>query len=255
MTDPRILDFSGKIALITGASRGIGEATAHLMAAQGAHVLVSSRKADGVEAVADSIRQAGGQATGMPCHVGEPDAVEALFARIVSDFGRLDVLVNNAATNPHFGHIVETPLSMVDKTMEVNVRGFFHMSQRAALLMKDTGGGAIVNTSSINGERPAPYQGIYSITKAAIISMTRAFAKECAAWKVRVNAVLPGLTDTRFAAALTTNKRMLDMILPLIPMGRIAQPEEIAPAIAFLASDAASYITGACLPVDGGFLA
>jgi NAD(P)-dependent dehydrogenase (short-subunit alcohol dehydrogenase family) len=255
MTDPRILDFSGKIALITGASRGIGEAAAHLMAAQGAHVLVSSRKADGVEAVADSIRQAGGQATGMPCHVGEPDAVEALFARIVSDFGRLDVLVNNAATNPHFGHIVETPLSMVDKTMEVNVRGFFHMSQRAALLMKDTGGGAIVNTSSINGERPAPYQGIYSITKAAIISMTRAFAKECAAWKVRVNAVLPGLTDTRFAAALTTNKRMLDMILPLIPMGRIAQPEEIAPAIAFLASDAASYITGACLPVDGGFLA
>jgi NAD(P)-dependent dehydrogenase (short-subunit alcohol dehydrogenase family) len=243
MTDPRILDFSGKIALITGASRGIGEAAAHLMAAQGAHVLVSSRKADGVEAVADSIRQAGGQATGMPCHVGEPDAVEALFARIVSDFGRLDVLVNNAATNPHFGHIVETPLSMVDKTMEVNVRGFFHMSQRAALLMKDTGGGAIVNTSSINGERPAPYQGIYSITKAAIISMTRAFAKECAAWKVRVNAVL------------TTNKRMLDMILPLIPMGRIAQPEEIAPAIAFLASDAASYITGACLPVDGGFLA
>jgi NAD(P)-dependent dehydrogenase (short-subunit alcohol dehydrogenase family) len=123
------------------------------------------------------------------------------------------------------------------------------------LMMKDQGGGSIVNTSSINGERPAPYQGIYSITKAAVISMTRAFAKECASWKVRVNAVLPGLTDTRFAAALTTNERMLKMILPLIPMGRIAQPAEIAPAIAFLASDAASYITGACLPVDGGFLA
>jgi len=255
MTQPPIVDFSGKIALITGASRGIGEATARLMAAQGAHVLVSSRRLESVEAVAASIREAGGQATGIPCHVGDPDSVEALFDKIVSDLGRLDVLVNNAATNPHFGPIVETPLSMVDKTMEVNVRGFFHMSQRAALLMKDQGGGAIVNTSSINGERPAPYQGIYSITKAAIISMTRAFAKECAAWGVRVNAVLPGLTDTRFAAALTTNKRMLDMILPLIPMGRIAQPGEIAPAIAFLASDAASYITGACLPVDGGFLA
>jgi len=255
MTQPPIVDFSGKIALITGASRGIGEATARLMAAQGAHVLVSSRRLESVEAVAASIREAGGQATGIPCHVGDPDSVEALFDKIVSDLGRLDVLVNNAATNPHFGPIVETPLSMVDKTMEVNVRGFFHMSQRAALLMKDQGGGAIVNTSSINGERPAPYQGIYSITKAAIISMTRAFAKECAAWRVRVNAVLPGLTDTRFAAALTTNKRMLDMILPLIPMGRIAQPGEIAPAIAFLASDAASYITGACLPVDGGFLA
>jgi len=129
------------------------------------------------------------------------------------------------------------------------------MSQRAASMMRDQGGGSIVNTSSINGERPAPYQGIYSITKAAVISMTQAFAKECAAWKVRVNAVLPGLTDTRFAAALTTNETMLKMILPLIPMGRIAQPEEIAPAIAFLSSDAASYITGACLPVDGGFLA
>lgn len=255
MTQPPIVDFSGKIALITGASRGIGEATARLMAAQGAHVLVSSRRLESVEAVAASIREAGGQATGIPCHVGDPDSVETLFDKIVSDLGRLDVLVNNAATNPHFGPIVETPLSMVDKTMEVNVRGFFHMSQRAALLMKDQGGGAIVNTSSINGERPAPYQGIYSITKAAIISMTRAFAKECAAWGVRVNAVLPGLTDTRFAAALTTNKRMLDMILPLIPMGRIAQPGEIAPAIAFLASDASSYITGACLPVDGGFLA
>jgi len=253
--DPRILDFSGKIALITGASRGIGEATARLMASQGAHVLVSSRKAESVEAVAAAIRDAGGQATGIACHVGDPDAVEAMFTRISAEIGRLDVLINNAATNPHFGHIVDTPLSMVDKTMEVNIRGFFHMSQRAASMMKDSGGGSIVNTSSINGERPAPYQGIYSITKAAVISMTRAFAKECAAWNVRVNAVLPGLTDTRFAAALTTNERMLKMIMPLIPMGRIAQPEEIAPAIAFLASDAASYITGACLPVDGGFLA
>lgn len=255
MTDPRILDFSGRTVLITGASRGIGEATARLMAAQGAHVLVSSRKADGVEAVAGSIRDAGGQATGIPCHVGDADAVEAVFERIASEFGRLDVLVNNAATNPHFGHIVETPLSMLDKTVQVNIRGFFHMSQKAALMMKEQGGGAIVNTSSINGERPAPYQGIYSITKAAVISMTQAFAKECAGWKVRVNAVLPGLTDTRFAQALTSSERMLNMILPLIPMGRIAQPEEIAPAIAFLASDAASYITGACLPVDGGFLA
>jgi NAD(P)-dependent dehydrogenase (short-subunit alcohol dehydrogenase family) len=255
MTDPRILDFSGKIALITGASRGIGEATARLMASQGAYVIVSSRKAESVEAVAAAIRDTGGQASSIPCHVGDPTSVEALFGKISADFGRLDVLVNNAATNPHFGHIVETPLSMVDKTIEVNIRGFFDMSQRAALMMKDQGGGSIVNTSSINGERPAPYQGIYSITKAAVISMTRAFAKECASWKVRVNAVLPGLTDTRFAAALTTNERMLKMILPLIPMGRIAQPAEIAPAIAFLASDAASYITGACLPVDGGFLA
>jgi len=255
MQQQPVMDFTDKIVMVTGASRGIGEAAARLFAARGAHVIVSSRKTDSVESVATSIRDSGGKASAMACHVGDADAVESAFERIASDFGRLDVLVNNAATNPHFGHIAETPLAMVDKTVEVNIRGYFHMSQKAALLMKDQGGGAIVNTSSINGVRPGPYQGIYSITKAAVISMTQAFAKECAPWKVRVNAVLPGLTDTRFAAALTQNERMLKMILPLIPLNRVADPQEIAPAIVFLASDNASYITGASLPVDGGFLA
>lgn len=255
MQQQPVMDFTDKIVMVTGASRGIGEAAARLFAARGAHVIVSSRKTDSVESVATSIRDSGGKASAMACHVGDADAVESAFERIASDFGRLDVLVNNAATNPHFGHIAETPLAMVDKTVEVNIRGYFHMSQKAALLMKDQGGGAIVNTSSINGIRPGPYQGIYSITKAAVISMTQAFAKECAPWKVRVNAVLPGLTDTRFAAALTQNERMLKMILPLIPLNRVADPQEIAPAIVFLASDNASYITGASLPVDGGFLA
>ncbi len=256
MTDntPQPRDFDGKIALVTGASRGIGEATARLLAARGAHVIVSSRRQESVDEVAASIRESGGEATGIACHVGDSDSIDAIFGHIASDFGRLDVLVNNAATNPHFGHIAETPLSMVDKTVEVNIRGYFHASQKAALMMRDGGGGAIVNVSSVNGERPGPMQGIYSITKAAVISMTRAFAKECAAWSVRVNAVLPGLTDTKFAAALTQSERMLNMILPLIPLGRVAQPEEIAPAIAFLASDSASYVTGACLPADGGLL-
>jgi NAD(P)-dependent dehydrogenase (short-subunit alcohol dehydrogenase family) len=248
-------EFEGKVALVTGASRGIGEATARLLAAGGAHVVVSSRKAESVEAVAASIRESGGAADCVACHIGDPDAIDQAFAYVAAEHGRLDILVNNAATNPHFGHITETPLSMLDKTMEVNIRGYFHASRTAALMMKDSGGGAIVNVSSINGDRPAPYQGIYSITKAAVLSMTRAFAKECAAWNVRVNAVLPGLTDTKFAEALTKSDRMLNMLLPLIPMNRIAQPGEIAPAIAFLASDAATYVTGACLPVDGGFLA
>ena len=249
-----LFNLEGRVALVTGASRGIGEATARLLARHGAHVIVSSRREESVAAVAESIRAEGGKASALACHVGETDSIEAAFASIAAEHGRLDILVNNAATNPHFGHITETPVSMIEKTVEVNVRGYFVMSQKAALMMKEHGGGAIVNTSSINGERPGPGQGIYSVTKAAVISMTRAFAKECAPWGVRVNAVLPGLTDTKFASALIGNERILNMILPLIPMNRVAQPEEIAPAILFLASDAASYITGACLPVDGGLL-
>ncbi len=250
-----LFNLDGRVALVTGASRGIGEATAHLLARHGAHVIVSSRKQDSVDAVAEAIRAAGGQASALACHVGEPESIDAAFGQIAAEHGRLDILVNNAATNPHFGHITSTPASMIEKTVDVNVRGYFLMSQQAALMMKNQDGGSIVNTSSINGVRPGPGQGIYSVTKAAVISMTQAFAKECAPWKVRVNAVLPGLTETRFAAALLENERMLNMILPLIPMGRAAQPEEIAPAILFFASDAASYVTGTCLPVDGGFLA
>lgn len=254
MMNTDLSDLSGRIVLVTGASRGIGEATARLFARHGAHVIVSSRRMEAVEAVAEAIRAEGGQASAAACHVGEPAALDALFEGIARDHGRLDVLVNNAATNPHFGHVSETPLSMVEKTIEVNVRGYFLASQKATLMMRDGGGGAIVNVASINGERPGPWQGIYSITKAAVIAMTRSFAKECAPWKVRVNAVLPGLTDTKFASALIGNERVLNMILPMIPLNRVAEAAEIAPAILFLASDAASYVTGACLPVDGGFL-
>ena len=251
----KLFDLDGRVALVSGASRGIGAATAHLLARHGAHVVLSSRREPGVAEVAETIRAAGGKASALACHIGEPASIDAAFARIEKEHGRLDILVNNAATNPHFGHITETPVSMLDKTVEVNVRGYFLMSQKAALLMKRNGGGSIVNTSSINGVRPGPGQGIYSVTKSAVISMTRAFARECAPWKVRVNAVLPGLTDTKFASALIQDERILNMILPLIPMNRVAQPEEIAAAILFFASDAASYVTGACLPVDGGFLA
>lgn len=251
----KLFDLEGRVALVSGASRGIGAATAQLLASHGALVVLSSRREPGVAAVAEAIRAAGGKAFALACHIGEPASIDAAFAKIEQEHGRLDILVNNAATNPHFGHITETPVSMLDKTVEVNVRGYFLMSQKAVLLMKSNGGGSIVNTSSINGVRPGPGQGIYSVTKSAVISMTRAFARECAPWKVRVNAVLPGLTDTKFASALIQDERILNMILPLIPMNRVAQPEEIAAAILFLASDAASYVTGACLPVDGGFLA
>jgi NAD(P)-dependent dehydrogenase (short-subunit alcohol dehydrogenase family) len=249
-----VFDLTGKIAIVSGASRGIGESTARLLATYGAQVICSSRKLDGSGAVAELIKQDGGKAVAMACHVGETGAIDGFVAEVEKKFGRVDILVNNAAANPYFGHILDTPLDAMQKTIEVNIRGFFYMSQKIGQLMKKQGGGSIVNTASINGVRPGMYQGIYSITKAAIINMTQAFAKECAPLKIRCNAVLPGLTDTKFASALTRNEQILKAFLPSIPLGRVAQPDEIAPAILFLASDAASYVTGSCITADGGYL-
>ncbi len=249
-----LFDLSGKLALVTGSSRGIGAATAQLLAAHGAEVILSSRKADGLQAVAETIISGGGKAHVMPCHTGEGAAIEAMMNDIEARFGRLDILVNNAATNPYFGHILDTDLSALDKTVAVNLRGYFHLSMRAGQLMRKQGGGAIVNVSSVNGVTPAPFQGAYSVTKAAVISMTQAFAKECAGLNIRVNAVLPGLTDTKFASVLIKNEDILNTVLPQIPMGRVARPEEIAPAILFLVSPASSYVTGAILAADGGYL-
>ena len=250
----KLFDLKGRVALITGASRGIGEATARLLAEQGAHVLLSSRKQADLDAVAASIIADGGEASAIAAHQGDSDALAQLISAIDQRFGRLDILVNNAATNPHFGHISDTPMAMVDKTLQVNVKGYFELAALASKLMRRNGKGAIVNIASINGVKPGPMQGIYSITKAAVINMTKAYAMECAPWGIRVNAVLPGLTDTRFASALTTDDKMLAHFLPAIPLARVAQPREIAPAVLYLVSDAASYVTGTTLAVDGGFL-
>lgn len=250
----RLFDLTDRVALVTGSSRGIGAATARLLAEQGATVVLSSRKAEDLDKVRLEIESAGGKAVVMPAHAGSSEDIQRLIADIDSRFGRLDILVNNAATNPYFGQISDTDMSMVDKTLQVNIRGYFELSALASKIMKRNGGGAIVNIASINGVKPGWYQGIYSITKGAVINMTKSFAKECAQWNVRVNAVLPGLTETKFASALTQNEKMLNMFLPQIPLGRVAQPEEIAPAILFLVSDGASYVTGTTLAVDGGYL-
>lgn len=250
-----IFDLDGKVALVTGASRGIGESIARLLAAYGAHVIVSSRKIEGCEAVASSIRSEGGKATAMACHVGEMDQIDATFDTIKSQFGQLDILVNNAAANPYFGHILDTDLAAYNKTVDVNIRGYFFISIAAGNLMKEQGGGVILNTASVNGVSPGAMQGIYSITKAAVISMTKAFAKECGPLNIRVNALLPGLTETKFASALTSNDKILKTALNSIPLGRVAQPDEMAGSVLYLVSDASSYTTGTTITVDGGYLA
>lgn len=249
-----MFDLGGKIALVTGASRGIGESIAKALAAYGAHVIVSSRKIDGCERVAAEIRADGGKAEAFACHIGEMDQIGAVFAHVEKTHGRLDILVNNAAANPYFGPIADTDLGAFQKTVDVNIRGYFFMSTAGYKLMKKNGGGAIVNTASVNGVIPGPYQGIYSITKAAVISMTHACAKEWATDQVRVNALLPGITDTKFASALVNNPQMMKVMGGKVPMARVAHPDEMAGAVLYLVSPASSYATGVCLNVDGGYL-
>lgn len=247
-----LFDLTGKIALVSGASRGIGESIAKLLAEQGAHVIVSSRKIDDCGRVADEIAAAGGSAEAQACHVGTMEDIGAIFAHIRATHGRLDICVNNAAANPYFGHILDTDLGAFNKTVEVNIRGYFFMSIEAGKLMRESGGGAIVNTASVNAIQPGPMQGIYSITKAAVANMTKAFAKECGPLGIRCNALLPGLTKTKFAGALFSEDSIYQEAIKGIPLGRHAEPDEMAGTVLYLVSDASSYTNGECIVVDGG---
>jgi NAD(P)-dependent dehydrogenase (short-subunit alcohol dehydrogenase family) len=182
-------------------------------------------------------------------------ATSALYQEIDERHGRLDILVNNAAANPYYGHILDTPVSAFEKTVEVNLRGYFYMSVEAAKRMRVQGGGSIVNVSSVNGVTPGDKQAVYSMTKAAILNMTRAFANECGQFNIRCNALVPGLTKTKFAQALHDDESFLEPARARTPLGRSADPEEMAGAVLYLVSDAASYTTGTCIAVDGGYLA
>ena len=255
MQKTQLFDLDGKVALVTGASRGIGEAIAKLLAQQGAHVIISSRKQEDCQQVADAITAAGGKATAMACHIGEMQQISSTIQAIREQFGKLDILVNNAATNPYFGNVLDTDLGAFQKTVDVNIRGYFFMSVEAGKLMREKGGGAILNVASVNGMVPGDMQGIYAITKAAVINMTKVFAKECAQFGIRCNALLPGLTDTKFASALTSNDSILKHALQRIPLRRAADPSEMAGTVLYLVSDASSYTTGTAINVDGGMLA
>ena len=247
-----LFDLSGKIALVTGASRGIGQAIADLLAEQGAHVIISSRRKEGCERVAQSIIAAGGSAQAMACNIGEMQQIEDIFGQIREQHGKLDFLVNNAATNPYYGHILDTDPGAFQKTVDVNIRGYFFASVEAGKLMRDNGGGVILNTASINALKPMQMQAIYSITKAAVVNMTRAFAKECAEYNIRCNALLPGLTKTKFAGALFENETLYKYAIANIPMRRHAEPQEMAGTALYLVSEASSYTTGEIVVVDGG---
>lgn len=248
------LSLDGKVVLVAGASRGIGEATAKRLARNGATVVVSSRKIADCERVAEEIRAEGGKARAMTLHLGSAEDRAKALDSIKSEEGRLDVLVNNGATSPYFGAATDTPEDAWDKTFDVNLKGPFFLSSDAIKMMKETGGGSIVNVASINGVRPGYFQGAYSISKAAMISMTHVLAQEHGADGIRVNALCPGLTETKLASALTSNPELADMMKRNFSLQRVGQPEDMAAAIHFLASDASAYMTGQSLVIDGGIL-
>jgi NAD(P)-dependent dehydrogenase (short-subunit alcohol dehydrogenase family) len=260
MNAAQLFSLQGKTALVTGSSRGIGAEIAKLFAANGARVIVSSRKLEACQEVVQEIEAAGGSALAIPAHIGEQSAIDALFATLDQQGIDLDILVNNAAANPYFGSMLDMPMDAFSKTTEVNIRGYWYTTQCAVKRMAKRDAAAmrecnVINIASVNGVRPAPMQGVYSMTKAAVISMTQAWARELGAMGIRVNAILPGLTDTKFASALTQNPAILKAFLPMIPQHRVAAPNEIAPIALYLASRAASYVTGASHTVDGGLLA
>jgi len=249
--DLSLFSCEGKVALITGGSRGIGRSAAHALADAGATVVVSSRKIADLEGVVEEIRAKGGKATAIASHVAKTEESKALIETVTREFGRLDVLMNNAGTNPYYGPLMEQDEKTWDITMNVNLRGLFFLSQLAARVMKKQGGGSIINTSSIGGLRAGDL-GVYSVTKAAVIMLTDVMAKEWGQFNIRVNAIAPGIIKTRLSEALWKDPEVNKAAIATVPLMRLGEPEELAGAVVFLASDAGSYVTGATIVVDGG---
>lgn len=242
-------DLTGKVALVTGSTMGIGEGTARVLAEQGAQVIISSRKQDQCDAVAAAFREQGLQAEGRACHIGRMDDIAAMYAHIRERYGRLDILVNNAVLSP-WRTIEDTDVGLFDKTVEVSLRGYWFMSAEAAKLMKTHGGGSIVNIASVAALHPDRMLSLYSTLKTALIGMSRSFALEYGRDGIRANTILPGVFPTKLADAFDEEARK--KILDKTVLGRFGKVEEIGYAITYLCSDAGAYVTGNNLVVDGG---
>jgi NAD(P)-dependent dehydrogenase (short-subunit alcohol dehydrogenase family) len=249
-------DLSGKVAIVTGGSRGIGFAAASALASAGAAVVIASRKPEPLEAAAAELRaQTGGQVLAVPAHTGDEEAVTRVVERATAEFGGVDILVNNAATNPHFGPILTADDSHWDKTWDVNVKGYFRMARACVPSMRARGFGRIVNIASVAGRRVQPGMGVYCVSKAAVVMLTQVLAVELADAKINVNALTPGFVKTKFSSAIWGNEAIGEAVLKSIPQHRMAAPEEIANAILFLSAPESSFVTGSILDIDGGQLA
>lgn len=244
--------MNGKVALITGASKGIGEAIARYLAAYGAHVVISSRKQSDLDTLANEMRAEGAQVTAIAAHAGELDQLKELVEKTVAALGGIDILVNNAATNPVFGPSLDCPESAFDKIMQVNVKAPFELAKMVHPIMKARGGGSVINISSIAGITPDPGLGMYSVSKSALNMLTKVLAKEWGPDGIRVNAICPGLIKTKFSEALWSNDKILDRFTKHLPIARMGTVDEIAGMALYLASGASSYTTGGIFTADGG---
>jgi len=247
-------EIKGKVALITGASKGIGAAIALALAEQGAKVVISSRKKEGIDKTVNSLTAAGLSAHGIVCNVGDEAQLKMLVEETITHFGGIDILVNNAATNPVYGPIDQADGGVFDKIMNINLRACFLLGNLCRPSMVERGGGSIINISSVEGIKPSAGLGLYSISKAGLIMLTKTQAKEWGQQGIRSNVICPGLIKTKFSKALWSDEKNLARFTKHLALNRMAEPDEIAGLALFLASDASSYCTGSTFTADGGFL-
>ena len=243
-----------KVALITGASRGIGQAIAESYAKAGAKVVLASRKQEDLEAVAEKIKSLGGEALPIAAHTGDDTAVRVLVERAVEVYGGVDILVNNAGTNPHFGPILTADEGQWAKILDTNLVGYFRTVKACVESMQERGGGKIINMASVAGDIPLPWMGVYCVSKAGVLMLTKVLAAELAIDNIQVNSIAPGFVKTKFSQAIWDNPQFYEATIKKIPQQRMAEPDEITGAALFLASEASNYTTGATIFVDGGQL-
>lgn len=248
-----LFNLKGKVAIITGASRGIGEAIATQLGLSGAKIIISGRKEDALIKTTSKLISLGIECQYLASNNGIESDNQALVHFTLKTFGGVDILVNNSASNPVFGPVENTETWAFDKIIAVNLRGPFDLSKMVLPSFKERGGGVIINISSIGGLRPEPGLGIYSVSKAALISLSKVMAKEWGPYNVRVNTICPGLIQTKFSEALWTNDNIMKMMMSQLPLARIGSPEEIAALALYLSSPASSYSTGAVFTADGGY--
>ncbi|MEJ2485162.1 MAG: glucose 1-dehydrogenase [Anaerolineales bacterium] len=247
-----LFDLSGKVAIITGASRGIGLAIAEAFSDANAKVVLSSRKQEDLDQAAEKINAAGGEARAIAAHTGDAEAIHHLLEKTIDTFGGVDILVNNAGTNPHFGPLLTAEESHWDKILDVNLKGYFRMIKACATSMRERGGGKVINMASVSGLRATPGLGIYGVSKAGVLMLTKVLAVELAADNIQVNAIAPGLIKTRFSRALWETPSLQKSVMGNIPQGRVGLPEEVTGIALYLASQASSFTTGGVFVVDGG---